>query len=787
MSLSRTLRTLCLALGLLVGSVGPAMAAQCAAPGRDGAGLALTGVVNSYFPGTASAAAGATTIALGAGAGSGNAIAVGDLLLVIQMQDATINAADTTAYGANNATGSGTTSLVSTGLYEFVRATSARTFGGTTSITIASGTGGGLVNSYSNANFVMTSTTRGQRRYQVIRVPQYATASLGAALSAMAWNGATGGVLSIDVAGTLNLNGGQATASGLGFRGGGGRGLAGAGGSTNAIYRTLSTVAQHSSKGEGIVGTPAHLNNQGALLSTTVEGYPNGSNGRGAPGNAGGGGNDGNPTNNDQNSGGGGGGGRGNGGKGGNTWSTQLTVGGVGGTGVVQAVNRLTPGGGGGAGATNNASGTPGAGFASSGAAGGGIVIIRSGTLAGSGSINVNGASANNTVLNDGSGGGGAGGSALIVARGVAAGAALTVSANGGTGGTNTGGGSPHGPGGGGGGGYVATSITASASVSGGAAGTTSGGVVFGAVSGAQGATQTVSAGSVVGISSGAECSPVITKDFDVATVGLNQTSRLTLTITNPNPTLALSAIAVTDSYPSGIRNAAAPATATTCTGATVTAAANGASLAVSGASLAAGASCTVSATVAGTQAGDQVNTIPAGDLDGVMGPTAVTSVATTQATLVVTPPLVASKSSTTASDPINNTTNPKAIPGSFVDFTIAVSNPSGRATDADTVFVSDAIPSGTQLFVGDLGAGGTGPVAFQQGSPTSTLTYSFSTLASTTDDLEFSNNDGASYVYAPTANPMGVDPAVTHVRISPTGTHAAGGQFSVRFRVRVP
>ena len=47
-----------------------------------------------------------------------------------------------------------------------------------------------------------------------------------------------------------------------------------------------------------------YLNNGGALLDNTVEGYPNGSYGRGAPGNAGGGGNDGNPGANDQNSGG---------------------------------------------------------------------------------------------------------------------------------------------------------------------------------------------------------------------------------------------------------------------------------------------------------------------------------------------------------------------------------------------------------------------------------------------------------------------------------------------------
>ena len=73
----------------------------------------LTGAVNDYWIGNATVAAGATTINLGArraGAGTaGNTIAIGDTLLVIQMQDAVVNTTDSTAYGANNATGAGYT------------------------------------------------------------------------------------------------------------------------------------------------------------------------------------------------------------------------------------------------------------------------------------------------------------------------------------------------------------------------------------------------------------------------------------------------------------------------------------------------------------------------------------------------------------------------------------------------------------------------------------------------------------------------------------------------------
>jgi uncharacterized repeat protein (TIGR01451 family) len=55
------------------------------------AGGNLGGVINTYYPGKATANAGSTSITLGAATGAANQIATGDLVLVIQMQDATIN------------------------------------------------------------------------------------------------------------------------------------------------------------------------------------------------------------------------------------------------------------------------------------------------------------------------------------------------------------------------------------------------------------------------------------------------------------------------------------------------------------------------------------------------------------------------------------------------------------------------------------------------------------------------------------------------------------------------
>lgn len=54
---------------------------------------------------------------------------------------------------------------------------------------------------------------------------------------------------------------------------------------------------------------------------------------------------------------------------------------------------------------------------------------------------------------------------------------------------------------------------------------------------------------------------------------------------------------------------------------------------------------------------------------------------------------LSAAKTSTIISDPVNGTTNPKAIPGATIEYCIAVSNASGSAT-ATSVAVSDTLPA---------------------------------------------------------------------------------------------
>ncbi|MEA5597741.1 isopeptide-forming domain-containing fimbrial protein [Rivularia sp. UHCC 0363] len=548
----------------------------CAVPGKDGPVSNLNGVINTYYPGAADVNAGATSIPIGTPTGASTPIQPGDLLLVIQMQGADINSDNTNSYGDGVAGGSddvlsnftppsptGASGNLNNanfiaGNYEYVVATGAVGGG---SVTIqGTGAGGGLINSYSNAPF----GTQGQKTYQVIRIPQYSSATMSSGLTASSWNGSTGGILVYDVAGNLNLGGAAVDLSGRGFRGGGGRQLQGersfpAPALNQVDYRSLSTFNTNGSKGEGTAGTPRFIFNStnNSLLDNSFEGYPNGSLARGAPGNAGGGGTDGDPLGvfrfpNGENSGGGGGGNGGSGGLGGRTFSSNYYTGGFGGSVFPSTSNRLILGGGGGAGTTNDDNSRPlRNGLASSGAAGGGIAFVRTGSVSGSGTINADGVSAFDTRV-DGAGGGGAGGTVVVSSANNNL-TGLAVTANGGRGGNSLAN-EPHGPGGGGGGGVIFTSPGANVSANGGASGQTSNPLEpFGATRGTNGTTSNV--GNINGASSGAECLPQLTITKTTSTPGpILKPGQATYTITVANAANLSTAtnVNISDPLPSG-------------------------------------------------------------------------------------------------------------------------------------------------------------------------------------------------------------------------------------------
>jgi hypothetical protein len=153
-------------------------------------------------------------------------------------------------------------------------------------------------------------------------------------------------------------------------------------------------------------------------------------------------------------------------------------------------------------------------------------------------------------------------------------------------------------------------------------------------------------------------------------------------------------------------------------------------------------------------------------------------------------PALTVAKLVQTFSDPVNTTTNPKSIPGSTKLYVVRVTNQGGGAIDNNAVNIVDSIPANTRMFVADAGAPGSGPVTFVNGSPSSALTWTFTSLASLTDDIDFSNDGGATWTYVPTAAADGTDAAVTAIRMRPKGTMPGNGggdpYFELQFRVLV-
>ena len=145
-------------------------------------------------------------------------------------------------------------------------------------------------------------------------------------------------------------------------------------------------------------------------------------------------------------------------------------------------------------------------------------------------------------------------------------------------------------------------------------------------------------------------------------------------------------------------------------------------------------------------------------------------------------PSLTVLKTSTVVSDPSNNTTNPKRIPGAVVRYDIVTSNSGPGTVDSNTLVITDLIPANTSLYVATTSGD---PVVFLNGAPASGLTYNYPA------NVTYSAVGVAgpwTHVPAPDAN--GFDAAVRALRIAPAGIMSAAGggnpSFTVQFRVRV-
>ena len=155
--------------------------------------------------------------------------------------------------------------------------------------------------------------------------------------------------------------------------------------------------------------------------------------------------------------------------------------------------------------------------------------------------------------------------------------------------------------------------------------------------------------------------------------------------------------------------------------------------------------------------------------------------------TITITPnamPLITlAKMVAMISDPVNGGTNPKAIPGAVVEYTLSATNTGLGAADAGSVIITDPIPANTEFYAWDQGGW---PVIFTNGATASGLTYTFTSLGDGGDNIEFL--DSGDNPITPTA---GFDASVAKIKITFGGSfNASDGvnhpSFNLKFRVRI-
>lgn len=155
--------------------------------------------------------------------------------------------------------------------------------------------------------------------------------------------------------------------------------------------------------------------------------------------------------------------------------------------------------------------------------------------------------------------------------------------------------------------------------------------------------------------------------------------------------------------------------------------------------------------------------------------------------------PLVITKTATVISDSLGYTVTPRSLPGAVVDYKVLYQNPlANLLKPVRNIVTEDVLPANVILSVADIAAGGKGPVEFLDGSLLGTgllgsgLTYTFTSLGSTTDGIDFHN--GTAWGYVPQPDAAGYDANVRAIRVSTaTGvTFAPATQFQLRYRVKI-
>ncbi len=248
----------------------------------------------------------------------------------------------------------------------------------------------------------------------------------------------------------------------------------------------------------------------------------------------------------------------------------------------------------------------------------------------------------------------------------------------------------------------VGTPCTFSVTVTGATAGAYTN--TTGAVSSANGGTGNTASANVT-----VAAAPAVTKTFGAATVPVNGSTSLSFAVNNPNTTISLDGIGFTDNLPAGMMVATPTGLTGSCPSGTITAAAGGGVVSLSGATLAAGATCNFSVNVTATTVGVLNNTTgPVSSNESGAGAGSNTATLT-----VLSPPAVSKAFGA-----------PSISVGGSTSLTFTISNPN-TTTALAGVAMTDSFPTGLVVATpnGESGACGAGVITAAAGSQTISLT----------------------------------------------------------------
>lgn len=258
-----------------------------------------------------------------------------------------------------------------------------------------------------------------------------------------------------------------------------------------------------------------------------------------------------------------------------------------------------------------------------------------------------------------------------------------------------------------------------------------------------------------------------LTKAFSPTAVQPSTPATLTFTITNAAGQPQFSPLNFTETLPTNLVLAAAP-TASQCNG-SVSGTAGTSTITVANAGLVANQpNCIITAQVQSTQTGlynntsAQISNLSANLSNNVNASLAVFTTPTVTKTVAV------------LNDPFNGTTNPKAIPGAEMEYTVTFNNASATSFDNNSIVITDVVPANTSLFMG----GSPGPI---------TLFSASGITAPVAADITYSNSASAPYSFTYTPSVVNnYDPAITAFQINLKGALAANTIGTLKFKVKV-